>query len=366
MVSLPNKVDLSPWFPPPGDQHQQYSCAAWAMAYGVQTYCNNRRDKRMGHRTGLPDPDAAYSPAYLFSLFKQVGDTTPCDVGINLDRFVGFSRFAGLCSMSQAPYDTSLTGCDVQIPPTVMSMGMSLAVRGLVPLPTYLPQSDLNQWKAHLAAGEALMVLFVVDSVSFCSAGFKAAREHRPFVWDLATFNGVNSGGHAMACAGYDDSDSTLLVMNSFGQDWGDRGYVKIPYVNVRKKSFGAYAFPWEGPGRLPSIVGMPVADSIRTGLDTIHVPMKEGQYVVVNGVKLVFSGASPNGLFALVAVSDHASFTTPYILRMKMGENWGFFNDGKSITFSWTQPGGKGSAVVFRAVSAPAINDDALAAWRR
>ncbi|MBK8614751.1 MAG: hypothetical protein IPN85_15125 [Flavobacteriales bacterium] len=91
-----------------------------------------------------------------------------------------------------------------------------------------------------------------MDSVSFSAAGFEAAREERPFTWDLATFDGVNSGGHAMACAGYDDSDSTLWVMNSFGQNWGTLGYVKIPYANVRKKSYGAYAFPIHGAGKTP------------------------------------------------------------------------------------------------------------------
>ncbi|MBK9289472.1 MAG: hypothetical protein IPN38_17800 [Flavobacteriales bacterium] len=61
-----------------------------------------------------------------------------------------------------------------------MSLGASLAVRDLVPKPTYLSQNDLDRWKAHLAAGEALMVLLDVDSVSFSAAGFEAAREEPP------------------------------------------------------------------------------------------------------------------------------------------------------------------------------------------
>ncbi len=364
--SLPEKVDLSPWFPPPGNQHQQYSCAAWASAYGIQTYCSNRRNNRYGRRSGVPDPDVAYSAAYLFNLFKQTADSTPCNVGIDLDNFMGFSSYAGLCTMSESPYDTSRTGCNVHVPPNVMSLGMSLAVRGQVPKPTYLSQHDFGQWKAHLAAGEALMVLFIIDSVSFCAAGFEAAREERPFTWDLSTFNGVNSGGHAMACAGYDDSDSTLWVMNSFGQDWGTLGYVKIPYENVRKKSYGAYAFPIEGTGKMPSFNAKAVADSVHTGSDTVYIAMQPNEYVIVNGVKLIFTGLSPNGLFAHVAVSNMGSGNAPYIVRMKQGEAWTFFNYGMSITYSWGGAVIGDQGVEFQAVSVAATDDPDVRAFRQ
>jgi hypothetical protein len=363
--TLPSKVDLSPWFPPPGNQHEQFSCAAWASAYGIQSYGSNRRNHRWGRRTGVPDPDVAFSPAYLFNLFKQTADTTPCNMGIDLVRFLGFSRFAGLCTMSEAPYDTSRTGCNARIPPEVMSMGMSLAVRGQVPEPTFLSQHDLNQWKAHLAAGEGLMVLFIVDSVSFCAAGFAAAREERPFTWDLSTFDGKVSGGHAMACAGYDDSDSTLLVMNSFGQQWGTLGYVKIPYSNVRRMSYGAYAFPVEGPGKRPVFAAKPVADSVRTGLDTTVIAMQPGRYVIVNGVKLILNSLSTNGVFANVAVSNSGSSDAPYVLRMKAGTDWTFFNYGRSITYSWQQaPAGGG--VLFRAISISAADDPDIRAYQQ
>lgn len=361
--TLPGKVDLSPWFPPPGNQHQQFSCAAWAWAYGVQSYCSNRRNNRLGQRTGVADPDHAYSPAYLFSLFKQTADSMPCDMGVYLTNFMGFCRYAGLCTMSEVPYDTSITGCSVQVPLTAMSMGMSLAARGLVPLPTRLSQHDLPQWKAHLAAGEALMVLFIVDSVSFCAAGFEAAREQRPFTWDLSTFDGKKSGSHAMTCAGYDDSDSTLLVMNSFGQNWGTQGYVKIPYANVRKKSTGAYAFPIHGPGKVPHFSAKPVADSLRTGPGRSDIVMAKGEYVIVNGVKLILTDRTANGVFAMAAVSTVGSNDPPYVVKMQEHSSWTFYNAGLSITFTWSRAGGSDTHVVFQAISTPVGEDPAVRA---
>src|SRR5262249_14337556 len=41
---------------------------------------------------------------------------------------------------------------------------------------------------------------------------------------------GNESGGHAVVMAGYDDDKQAFYVRNSWGYDWGDRGYVWIGY----------------------------------------------------------------------------------------------------------------------------------------
>ena len=37
-------------------------------------------------------------------------------------------------------------------------------------------------------------------------------------------------GGHAVMAVGYDDSKQAVLVRNSWGTDWGIRGYFYMPY----------------------------------------------------------------------------------------------------------------------------------------
>jgi C1A family cysteine protease len=37
-------------------------------------------------------------------------------------------------------------------------------------------------------------------------------------------------GGHAVMAAGYDDSAERVLVRNSWGADWGIKGYFTMPY----------------------------------------------------------------------------------------------------------------------------------------
>jgi C1A family cysteine protease len=38
-------------------------------------------------------------------------------------------------------------------------------------------------------------------------------------------------GGHAVLAVGYDDATREFLVRNSWGTDWGLKGYFKIPYA---------------------------------------------------------------------------------------------------------------------------------------
>ncbi len=37
-------------------------------------------------------------------------------------------------------------------------------------------------------------------------------------------------GGHAVTAVGYDDKEKHLIIRNSWGRDWGDKGYGYLPY----------------------------------------------------------------------------------------------------------------------------------------
>ncbi|CAE7671289.1 unnamed protein product [Symbiodinium necroappetens] len=42
--------------------------------------------------------------------------------------------------------------------------------------------------------------------------------------------NDQQLGGHAVCAVGYDDFQQCFIVRNSWGEEWGDKGYFYMPY----------------------------------------------------------------------------------------------------------------------------------------
>jgi C1A family cysteine protease len=47
----------------------------------------------------------------------------------------------------------------------------------------------------------------------------------------MPKFSEQRVGGHAVLAVGYDDSKRTFLIRNSWGANWGKKGYFTIPYA---------------------------------------------------------------------------------------------------------------------------------------
>jgi C1A family cysteine protease len=41
-----------------------------------------------------------------------------------------------------------------------------------------------------------------------------------------------------MLCVGYSDPDRVFIVRNSWGSDWGDKGYCYIPYDYLMSEKY--------------------------------------------------------------------------------------------------------------------------------
>jgi len=50
-------------------------------------------------------------------------------------------------------------------------------------------------------------------------------------------------GGHAMCMVGYDLKKRLFLAKNSFGSDWGDKGYCWIPFDYIRQEGYDIWTF---------------------------------------------------------------------------------------------------------------------------
>ena len=92
---LPDHVDLSSYFPRPGDQGAKGSCVGWAVGYAAPAYYAEWAENRdVNNARNIP------SPAYIYDLIKQVGS---CNTGSKISAALDLLK-TGAASLAEYPY----------------------------------------------------------------------------------------------------------------------------------------------------------------------------------------------------------------------------------------------------------------------
>jgi C1A family cysteine protease len=84
---------------------------------------------------------------------------------------------------------------------------------------------DLAQFKGCLAAGYPFVLGFTVYSA------FESEQVAQTGVLNLPTSSEQVEGGHAVLAVGYDDASQRFIIRNSWGAQWGMKGYFTMPYA---------------------------------------------------------------------------------------------------------------------------------------
>ncbi|MEK7253378.1 MAG: C1 family peptidase, partial [Bacteroidota bacterium] len=98
---------------------------------------------------------------------------------------------------------------------------------------------DLAGVKQHLAQGAPVVVGMLVGG-SFMHQMVGKGFWH-PTQQD---YEGRGFSGHAMCAIGYDDQRKAVQIMNSWGNEWGEKGVAWIPYdafEHLTKEAYGLY-----------------------------------------------------------------------------------------------------------------------------
>jgi hypothetical protein len=199
---LPASVDLSPDMPEVGNQGEQQSCVAWALAYALKSY---QEKKETGKQL-------LFSPSFVYNQING-GENAPTYV---TDGLAVLSQ-QGACLMEDMPYDANTW---TETPDTKARRS---ARRFRIDYWKQVEMEDLRQVKAQLAAGYPIVIGANV-SEEFMMDGYTKKEK---YVWKK---KGRSIGGHAMVVVGYSDSKKAFKLMNSWGKEWGDQGYGWVSY----------------------------------------------------------------------------------------------------------------------------------------
>jgi C1A family cysteine protease len=226
---LPRKLSLQQYAPRRMHQGGQGSCVGWASAYAARSILEARA-------TGRNPNQVVFSPAYLYNQ-------------IHLENCQGAYMIEAMKSMSQNGsmpfqsfgYDEST--CEEYPSQGEIRQAQQFRIKGYNRLTVgagdYTP--DIMAIKQNLAQGAPVVIGMMVGG-SFMN-NMIGRKVWQPTQRD---YNMSGFGGHAMCVIGYDDDyqEGALQIMNSWGEDWGDRGLFWMRYDDFEyftKEAYGLY-----------------------------------------------------------------------------------------------------------------------------
>ncbi|KAM3108861.1 C1 family peptidase [Phormidesmis sp. 146-33] len=211
--NLPSNVDLREYLTPVENQGDSNSCTANAMA-GAYEYLANRL---MGQSNDV-------SRLFIYYNARELDGDTSQDEGTYLRSCVRVLRKYGACSENTWSFD--LDRVYDQPSDRAYQEAANFRIEN-----AYRVEVDLQAMRSSLAKGYPFAFGLQLFS-SFQQAGSNG------LVPMPDPDNESHDGGHAMLCVGYSDDDQVFIVRNSWGEEWGDRGYCYIPYDYMTKPDY--------------------------------------------------------------------------------------------------------------------------------
>ena len=202
---LPPSVDLRPTCSPVEDQGDLGSCTANALA-GALEYLEGK--------DGVPYVD--FSRMFIYYNERVIEGTVSQDSGAMIRDGIKSLAAQGVCSERLWPYNV---GKFAVKPPAAC---YTEAAKHLIN--QYARIISLNDMKQCLSDGFPFVFGFTVYESFESQAVAKTGTVPMPKKQERAL------GGHAVLAVGYDDKTKRFIVRNSWGPNWGMKGYFTLPY----------------------------------------------------------------------------------------------------------------------------------------
>ncbi|MDR1318179.1 MAG: C1 family peptidase [Treponema sp.] len=214
---LPKSYSLKQFAPLPGDQTDYGTCVAWASAYAARTISESVALSRQNRTETTQN---AFSPVYVYRNIRP--DDPECQEGAAIYWALDLMKNSGAVKMIDLERSVEFPRVDL----SWYNESRKYPIADYVTLFSREERSKpglvTRTVKKSLAEGKPV-IIGMNTPYSF----FEAAD-----VWRPAENPNYFYGGHAMCVLGYDDEKDggSFEVINSWGGDWGNGGYMWIPY----------------------------------------------------------------------------------------------------------------------------------------
>ncbi len=211
---LPEAVDLRPMCSPVRDQGNLGACTGFALAVGLREFWLHK-DKQTF---------APLSPLWVYYQERKIEHTLAQDSGAMLRDGLKTLAKLGCAPESDDPYNIiKFTNA-----PTKQAVQDATNYK----IKSYARLHSLADVRACLAGGNVCVLGFTVYASFESAAVAKTGKMPMPQPHEKIL------GGHAVCAVGYQTDANApgggwLVVKNSWGMHWGDKGYFYMPYGYV-------------------------------------------------------------------------------------------------------------------------------------
>ncbi len=216
--NLPDRVDLTAYLPPVGNQGNFGTCVAWATAYNCRTWLDAHKNGRI---TNQLTESEVYSPADIWKGISSSQKNKGCQ-GTAFQPAFNAMISRGVASWAQSPYFTSQSDCDCSSSQSETTDAAKHKIKAYREIDIH----DITTVKRYLAEGHP-----VVLGASLGDNYMNAKGSSVIYSKGTTAQTGMHAY-HAMMCVGYDNnrggSDGAFRIVNSWGTTWGDNGFVWI------------------------------------------------------------------------------------------------------------------------------------------
>lgn len=217
--NLPESVNLLNNFPTIGNQGQYGTCVAWAVAYNLRTYMYA---KNQNLTTSQITNSNTFSPKDLFWAIDNSKKGADCN-GTGFQPALDVLQSRGVATMATVPY-TDLGNCSSS------PISSWTTEAGNYKIDNYreitVNSAAIPEIKGYLANGRPVVIGAKLGDnfMNWNSTGVLNSETYG--------YSGQHAY-HAMILGGYDNSkgsNGAFKVINSWGTNWGDAGYIWVDY----------------------------------------------------------------------------------------------------------------------------------------